>query len=502
MRCVLPACLVIASCGGAVPTAQAPVEPARPAPPAPVASPPAARGPGPLSTLVEPPKTPWPERTQQMRKNEARKLGNAELRDDVAAFEAVIRTFYVARTPEQDAAVRYAYQHDANLPRLAPYSVTSTFHAFLSAGERLGICVRPPGETWPCNPPFVAPPESTGVPYTLAEPAPGIVQLSVTDLRDAGDPGWARFDEAARALDRAKGIVIDLRGAAGADPRPLVPWLERVTGRQPLRPLRAIVRPPSADRHVAEYTARYLPEGRDRAVWATLVGPSSAPATPAPSRPIVVVVDQHCGPACELVARVLEAYAGADLVGGAGSRLHRDEAALVTLPHSEIDVLFHASEYLLAEDIEAVTGPTHAWRSAQIDHATEDYRAAAVRLVALRLQHPSGWPARCDAFPAYATRKAMPEPARSKIDWEHELEPAACEDGRRITVTTTLPPSALHRYLATCAEPVRLVARSLGNTITIAVRPGVGSFRVLSQLAQSELVARVDIECEHRSYPD
>ncbi len=457
---------------------------------------------GPLSLAGKVPETSWSLRKQQMRANDARKIDRAGIRADVAAFESIVDTFYVPHTREQQEFVRYAHEHDKLLERLAPYSVASLAGAFRSAGQRLELCVRPPNEMWHCDPsaPIKPPPHKS--PYTIGGTTPDIAVWRINDLSNAADPGWGGLPKSLALLASSRAIVLDMRHASGGDPRALVPWLEEVTGRVPLRPLREIRRPAIADAYVAAYEARFVAEGRDPALWRPLVGTMPAAGTRGWTQPIAIVIGPHCESACELVTRVLETYADAIVLGDARrfGRLVRDEPALATLPSSKVDVYFHATEYLLAPEIEARTGPTHAWRAIGGDPDDDTLVPAAVRELELRLANPSGWPARCDAITPYATQAAMPAAAHSKISSEQLLDRTFCPDGHHIDVYTSLPLTTLRRFLATCSRPLE-VTRWFAGQYSLGQLTR-GDYRVLSQVAQSELIDRILIECEHRAEPN
>jgi hypothetical protein len=379
--------------------------------------------------------------------------------------------------------VGQAKQELALLDRLAPYSLDATSDAYVGLYGRLPLCARPPGEIWHCYPDLVVPPPAT-TPFSLGEAAPGVALWTIHDL-DAP----AAWDDAIARVEAAHAIVLDLRDAVGSDPRPLLPWLEHVTGRAPFKPLRAIRRPADLDAYVASYALRYIPESRDREVWASLVGemPSATAASPPP---IAVIVGPGCGPACELVARSLVTYANARLYGsvGAWGRLDRDEPALMVLPHSKIEIYFNATEYVLDADIERATGPTPEWNLRTRDTQRADIVAfAAAELLS---PHPP-----CSTFPAYATADRIPAALRAKIPNAFEL--TSCSWTPEIWIETKAPLSAIDRFVQTCKEPP-MIGGGYGDSLTVSTR----SLAALTQLAQSDLVTRVDIHCEPPPEPN
>jgi hypothetical protein len=405
----------------------------------------------------------------------------------------MVDEFYATRTREQADYLSTARDR-ASPARMSPYpsSVASLARGFLDVGSRQRICARPPDELWHCDPFMVPAPASPAAPYTITEEARGVMRLAIGDLSNGADPAWSRFDADLAPLANAKAIVLDLREATGGDPRPLLPWLERVTGRRPLRPLRSIHRPATADPYVVAYAARFTSDGRDRAVWAPLVGTMPATTTPPTRARIAVVISPRCGAACELAARVLETHAGAIVLGNPAhylSRLHRDEPALLVLPRSAVEIYFYATEYLLSRDIEAKTGTTGEWNAFAGEGFDGDLVAAAVReLTEPRLAR------RCTAYPAYTTRAAMPPAAAAKLHGHaSSLRPGGCSDGVEVTLHSDMPLSSLHRFAATCSQPPDLT-HYVNDVFSI----GNPSYPVLTQLAQSDLVKAIYIGCSHR----
>lgn len=223
-------------------------------------------------------------------------------------------------------------------------------------------------------------------------------------------------------------------------------------------------------------------------------------SAPPSTRPIAIVVGRHCGSACELVARMLETYAGAFVLGGVipFGRLHRDEPARLILPRSKIEVYFHATEYSLAPEIEARTGPSHAWHALTNDPVDFDALPAAITEVGWRLAHPGGWPTRCDAFPAYTSQRTMPRELVQKVGSERDLDRNHCPAGSRILLRTKVPTaiSTLRRFATTCARPLEISPFSvLTNTFVIETRHGLPSYPVLTQLAQSDLLHSIELDC-------
>lgn len=452
---------------------------------------------GPLSLRTKYPEPTSSDAQRARRIHDARYLSKKILRGDVAAFLTVLDAFYPPLTQDQRTAQTVARDGMALVEKLAPSALESVIESFAFASQRYHLCVRTWISMWPCDPDFKAH-ATPAVPFELTEPTAGVAQLAIHDLSNAADPAWEKLPAAIAALDRARAIILDLRDAVGGDPRPLMPWLERITGGRPLRPLRAIERPASADRYVTAYAERFIPESRDRDAWAALVGPAT-PRANTQAKPIAIVVGRHCEAACELIARVLQTYAGATVTGGVtrSGRLSRDEPALLTLPHSKILVLFHATHYLLAPEIEAATGPTDEWTAMGTDPIDVDDTAMAYALREVTARVAGGWP-RCDAFPAYRTVASLPPAVSSKLQGAAYLE-QRCLDGQiRIELHSDAPRSAILRYMTGCSGSISLRHGWSGSNGVYPVDApmGIAALPVLSQLVQGPLVQSVRIECE------
>lgn len=460
-------------------------------------TPPATRGEGPLSLTAKVPETAWSEQLRLRKIRDEHYVSKQALVEDAAAFRHIVDTFYRPRTQEQAIGVQVAHEADT-LWRLAPYPLEAVLNAFSFDGYRLGICVCAPHVLANCEPGFQprVPPRAA---FKLREDD-GIAVLAVHDL--SASASWDAFGPAFDKLLGAKGIVIDMQDAAGDDPRPLLPLLERLTGRAPLTPLAAIVRPADADRYVATYNRWFTSHSRDREVWQRLVGTMPAPSRPARPRPIAIVVGPGCRAACELVARVLATYAGATISGNVRrrvlptlahiGRVSRDEPAMLRLPHSKLDVFFHATEYVLAPAIERATGPTGEWHLVDEDR---DYLGFAIRETRARL---AGGFARCDALPAYADPSAMPATLHPKLQAASTRK--SCTKTVLVRTDPAVPASALERFAATCGADIKLASRHMipGAVSINAELP----FAFYSQLAQSELVTSVKIECHTPQEPE
>lgn len=467
---------------------------------------------GPLALQPGAAQTSWPALAAR-KITEDHYLDRARIHEEAAAFVTVIDTFFQPLTPETKIGFDQVHQHMAMLENLAPYSVYSVALAYQQSSDRLHLCIQSAGVTGSCTREYagtaLVPIPATKRPaFELDEVAAGIARLAIHDLRNADDPTWAGFADATRALAKAGGFVVDLRGAVGADPRAVLPWIAELTGGGALKPLRAIERPAAADPYVAAYRARFTDRGREPAIWAALVGDGGGPPRVKPSQPIAVIVGHQCESACELVARLLETYAGAIVIGGVvptAGRLARDEPAMLVLPHSQTSIYFNATRYLLAADIEAATGPTEEWHAIGGDglddptsrpkppYPVVDFTTFAIRDITQRLAHPEGWP-RCDSLPA-----APASPASQASNDTAKLRGVAwlaygCPVGYEITILSDAPPSAVNRFLSTCSQHAEATTYVPGlHMLRVPQRP---SAVLLSQIAASELVNTVMVECQ------
>jgi hypothetical protein len=463
---------------------------------------------GPLALEPGAGETSWSDTLKARKITENHYLDGARIHAETTTFLAFLDAFYQPLTPETKIGFDQAHRDLGMLEKLDPYSMYNVTLAFQQSTQRLHLCILNAGVMWPCAHDRKARARRTGTPvFEIGEAAPGIATLAVHDLGNADDPAWRGFADAKGALANARGLVLDLRDAAGADPRALVPWLAEITG-GPVAPLRAIERPASADPYVEAYRARYTDRGRDPAIWSALLGRGDVVhPRAAPKQPISIVVGRYCESACELVARVLETYAGAVVVGGVSrsGRLARDEPAMFVLPHSQTSVYFHATRYLLAADIEAATGPSEEWRAFVGDalddlpkppndpHPVMDYMTFAVRDVAQRIANPAGWP-RCDALPV-ATRDSAKLHGLAYLATDR-----ACPSGYEITLHSEVPASALGRFLTTCSTPATLSGFAPG--LYMLRTPAKPTPAMLSQIAASELVRVVNVECQVQYFPN
>lgn len=373
-----------------------------------------------------------------------------------------------------------------DLARTAPYSLVDTMIAY-QQGTQL-VCARAPGAVFGCNRDRREPraPIAT-TPFAISAPAPGVRLLRVDDLSAASAAAWAALTTAL-PWD-ATPLVLDMRDARGNDPRPLLAWLEQAVGRQPLRPLQRIDAPAALEPLVAAYRARYADGDRDDAVWASLVATTDdGVVTTPPKAPaiITIVVGPGCEAACELVARVLETYVGAEVYGtvGGGSRLGQDHPALLRLPASGLHLYFYAATYQLSAEIEARTGPTGAWGAVRTGASFDDAALAGLVSWTQRRMATPGWPVACRELVVADAPSAIATPKLAGL-WTGSGMPMIAR------IKITVPTSIFLRWLAAC--PGAAAASPLGDR-EVTIYGGEQYLDLLHRAAESDLVERIDGE--------
>jgi hypothetical protein len=350
--------------------------------------------------------------------------------------------------------------------------------------------------------------------YALrAEPVdPAVTVLGIRRFEPRDAPGWEGFAAATETAVHATGLVLDLRGAGGSDPTAALPLVAALAGRADLHPLRAIERREGADVDAlrAVYAASHGgPERRAIEPWRALVGDEGMPEMPPtpspdapPARPVRVLVDQSCGEACELVARMLHAYARAEVVGlvGAAHRLAVDEPGLVVLPHSGVRVYVPTAVYVLNPRIGRVTGDRGSWydrrgygASASAGTPVPDALASTVegvrgvleaRARVARWDHAQ--PRACGEYPAVAREQDLPADARARLNGGYLTNQAM-----EITVTVDLPATRAAAYLGGCPGVAASYAYGQdGATFFLHA----DSFEALSRVVQSEAVRAVSVQ--------
>jgi hypothetical protein len=214
---------------------------------------------------------------------------------------------------------------------------------------------------------------------------------------------------------------------------------------------------------------------------------------------ITVMIGRGCDAACELVARVLETYAAATVYGGvlATGRLGHDDPARIVLPHSRLSIYFFATRFVLADDIEKVTGPTDHWAEGHIDPDTAPFESFALRDIEQR-EH-GGWP-RCDALPYVRVPGLLPAALKPKFPSAYEWG-SQCDGGWVIEIYAATPMSALQQLVTSCGLAQVQTGYSREDQFNL-MYPGQIPFGVLSQIAASPLVDRVEVRCQPRLYLD
>ena len=317
--------------------------------------------------------------------------------------------------------------------------------------------------------------------FELLEPSLGIVTLVVRDLSASND------DSLAKILPRiaaARGLLIDMSGAQGDNPLPILPLLKQVTGLVKLKPLRAISRPPQADDLIAAYKKRFEAKNRDDDAWSALVGKSSPPERS--KQRVTVLVGDGCGPACELSARVLVTYADAKIYGGVRhhDRLHRANPAVMLLPRSKIEIYFFASEYVLDPRIQKATGPIGNWRVGLQERYNGDLAAYAIAELEAQKK-----PRRCSSYRGYSKVQHLPVVLTKKLPGAGYLQMAHSWQISQ-TIEANAPYSAVKRFADTCGKRILLRARGYSDTIGIETNLTLVE---LSRLAQSDLIEYIQV---------
>ena len=329
----------------------------------------------------------------------------------------------------------------------------------------------------------------------------GLLVLAVRRFAPAEDPGWATL--ASVSFD-APAVLVDLRGASGSDPRGFFPALAALLG-HPVPPvLRAIRRAEgeTADRLRAAALAAGLHARRDREVWATFVGTETPPAIAAaarPPRPMTVLVDRGCEEACQLVARALVTWAGAEVVGSLSTEtpLVTDEPALLVLPRSGVTIRFDTTAFVPVEAIERLEGLALLWQTGQgdWDDVFETQLAMLAETVHLRAElarFAASPPPPCASAPAVATPEALPPAARARLHGT-----LRADEPQIVSAVLALEPEAAQAWVDGCPGLVAHTAFRAGRDgPALVILERTTSFEALSRLLASDVVLRVSIELD------
>lgn len=311
-------------------------------------------------------------------------------------------------------------------------------------------------------------------------------------------------------LAHAEAIVVDLRWAEGDDPLGALPLVEALVGQANLSPIASIVsrNDPVAKELREAASAGHGPfPARDPAPWRGLVGPAADeppvrafPLEHAPLQfaPIVVLFGGDCDAACEVTARMLQAYAGAQVRGyvDGHTSLRATDMGRVDLPSSGLTVAIPTTRYVLNPNVQATGRELGNWRTEYPAHVR---RAVTLEGALWALRQTLAWrreerrwlkadPPPCAEIPAVASLEALPEPSRTKVSghW-HKWD-------RSITVTIHLPPDRARAYVGACPG-----IAIFGPATATSVSPScmfveVVSPAALSRLAQSPAVASIRLE--------
>lgn len=335
----------------------------------------------------------------------------------------------------------------------------------------------------------------------------GVLVLGVRRFEPPSDPGWAAL--ASAPLD-APGVLVDLRGASGSDPRGFFRALAGLLGHEVPHPLRAIVRSEgeTADRLRAAAIDAGLRARRDRDVWAALVGSETPPAIvpgARPPRPMTVLIDHGCEEACQLVARMLATWAGAEVVGELSTEtpLVTDEPALLVLPRSRLTLRFDTAAYVPAPAIERLEGLALLWQTG--DGTMNDVLAPQLAMLAETLhlraelaRFASSPPAPCASLPTVATPEALSPEARARLSGE-----LRADEPQILSATLALEPEAAQEWIAGCPGLVAHSAFRAGRDgPALVILERTTSFEALSRLLAADVVQRVAIEFDAPVYPD
>ncbi len=340
---------------------------------------------------------------------------------------------------------------------------------------------------------------ASSAPFEASE-REGVLVLAVRRFEPATDPGWVSLE--AVPIESAPGVLVDLRGAGGSDPRGFMPALAGLLRKPVPPPLRAIVRAEGAlaDRLRAAAAAAGQISRRDAEVWAALVGEETPPAVPAsarPPRPMTVLLDRGCEEACQLVARSLATWAGAEVVGELSTEtpLVTDEPALLALPRTGLFVHFDTTTYVPAEAIERMEGLALLWQTGHgemddmLPHALASL-AAAVSLRADLARFAATPPAPCGDAPAVATEEALAPEARARLSGR-----LSADEPQVLTATLALEPEAAQAWVSGCPGLVPHAAFRVGRDgPSLVLLERTMSFEALSRLLASDVVRHVSID--------
>lgn len=286
--------------------------------------------------------------------------------------------------------------------------------------------------------------------------------LGVRALSPATDPAWAGAEGTLREALSARALVIDLRGARGADATALAPLLARFSREAPLASI-ARARTSRADAMRAGARALGLADVADvsAALEPFTEALSAAPVGPEIERDVLVLVDHACEEGCELVARHLATHAEAQIVGHVAwtHRLPTGEPGVLVLPHSGLRLVVPLRAAVVSEAIGRETGDRGSWfdrrghgdgaepasRDDALDRAIADVRGRATHRarVARLLERPLP---DCASLPRAASLASLTDAERHRL----HTPLARREPAHDATVFVDLPPEQAASLVRAC----------------------------------------------------
>lgn len=333
--------------------------------------------------------------------------------------------------------------------------------------------------------------------WLLQREAQGVVVLGIRSF-DAPGAKWDGFEAASATVASAAAAVVDLRDARGEDPRGALPLLRTLTEYERLTPLRAVVTRdgPLVERLLQRARDEGMDPPRPQAAWREFVGEEPTAGKPV-TKPLAVLVGGSCESACEFVARTLQTYARATVLGQVGSerRLAAASLGVLELDVAGIRLALPTAAYQVHANIEQQDGIPGRWLVADRGQAPLPARAVALQVAQLHdelqwAEEDRRWVARpppaCGTFSAVSTWQKLPAEAQPRLF-------AAMPRFVRFTLHATLhlPPEDAVAYVDGCPglhavarEPHRSARSSI---VTIAA----DSYGALTRLAQSPAVVTI-----------
>ncbi|WP_168210693.1 S41 family peptidase [Persicimonas caeni] len=344
--------------------------------------------------------------------------------------------------------------------------------------------------------------------FAVQQPNSDVGVIGVRYFKEPGAKDWKGVDAALERVLESPGVIVDLRGSRGSDPRAIWPLVEQLTGHDRLQPLRQVVR---ADADIVDalreaYRAQHSERTeRSAKVWEGLTaGNQKSTRSAASSGPVArvrVLIDRDCEEACELVARTLETYADAKVLGTVSSqgRLAVGEPGLLTLPHSRVEVTIPTAAYLLDKKIAATTGERGAWYQRKgRGRQYSDWLPRQVEVLRDRFaldETLDRWddaePKKCASHRAVQSPKELSTAARERLG---NYSPLLWKRRAHISASLHLDMERALAFVNACPglEATAVMSQDDGRIAVILVK--ADSFSALSRLVQSEAVEQVSIK--------